>query len=129
MRAIYRVSAFVMLLLSAASLNAVNMRFLKDAPLTRLNSDELKVFREFLVKTLDETPQGTTVEWTAPKTIFNSKITPQKSASDGSFKCRQARIESKSSDRQASGDYWFCKSDKAGWQFRTPSKNAKVENQ
>src|SRR4051794_6421574 len=84
MRAIYRVSAFVMLLLSAASLNAVNMRFLKDAPLTRLNSDELKVFREFLVKTLDETPQGTTVEWTAPKTVFNSKITPQKSASDGS---------------------------------------------
>src|SRR4051794_2623005 len=57
MRAIFRVSGFAMLLFSAALLHAANMRFLNDAPMTRLNADELKVFHEFLLKTLDETPQ------------------------------------------------------------------------
>jgi surface antigen len=119
------------MLMSAASVHvhAVDMQFLKDAPITRLKGDEVKEFRDVVNKTLDETPQGTTVEWNAPKTSFNSKITPQKSVIDGSFKCRQARIESKATDRQASGDYWFCKDDKRGWGFRTPSKNAQIEKQ
>jgi hypothetical protein len=104
--------------------SAIDMNFLKHAPISRLSADELKQFRAFIAKTLDESADGSTADWRAPKTSFSSKVTPQKNAVDGRFKCREARIESESRDLQQSGNYWFCKSDKGGWQLRTPSENA-----
>jgi len=41
---------------------ALNMSGFKDAPITRLSGEELKAFRAAVMKVLDETPEGTTVE-------------------------------------------------------------------
>ena len=101
---------------------AVNMNVFKDAPITRLTADEVKVFHAAIMKTLDETPDGTTVEWQAPKTRFVSKITPQKTFADGKLKCREATIESDAHDRFQRGLYTFCKGEKGAWQFKFPAK-------
>jgi len=101
---------------------AVNMNVFKDARITRLNADEVKEFRAAVMKTLDGTPDGTTVEWKAPKTRFVSKITPQKSFADGKLKCREATIESDAHDRFQRGLYTFCKGEKGDWQFKFPTK-------
>ena len=48
-------------LVSTGAAQAVNISFLKDAPITRLDAVELKAFRAFIAKTLDEAADGTTV--------------------------------------------------------------------
>ena len=104
----------------AAQASAINMNGFKDAPITRLTGEELKAFRATVMKSLDETPDGGTVVWQAPKTKFVSKITPQKSFMDGKQKCREATIESDAHDRFQRGRYVFCKAANGDWQFKSP---------
>jgi len=100
---------------------ALNWSGFKDAPITRLGKEELQAFLTVVNKTLDDTPDGTTVEWKATKATFNSKITPRKSFTEGTAKCREATVESDSGDRFARGDYVFCKGGKGSWQFKSPA--------
>ena len=111
--------AFLALALAAPAL-AVNMSGFKEAPITRLTGEELKAFRAVVMKTLDETPDGMSVEWRAPKTRFVSKITPLKSYSEGKLRCREATVESDAHDRYQRGLYSFCKGAKGDWQFKSP---------
>jgi len=106
---------------------ALNMSGFKDAPFTRLTGEELKSFRAAVMKVLDETPEGTTVEWKAPRTPFVSKITPRKSFSDGKQQCREATIESDAGDLFQRGRYTFCKQANGEWQFSFPASRAKTE--
>jgi surface antigen len=100
---------------------ALNWNVLKDAPISRLNEDEVKIFRAFVLKTLDQTPDGTAVEWKAPKTPFTSKITPLNRFDDAGTPCRDATIESDARDRHMRGRYTFCKKGKGDWEFATPA--------
>ena len=100
--------------------SALNMSGFKDAPITRLNAEEMTAFRAFVMKTLDQTPDGTTVEWKAEKTYFVSKLTPQKSFTDGKLPCRDITIESDARDRYQRGLYTLCKGANGEWQFKTP---------
>lgn len=115
----------VTLLAVAGPAWAVNMNVFKDAPITRLNADEVKEFRATVIKTLDSGADGATVEWKAPKTKFVSKITPQKSFAEGKSKCRETTIESDSHDRFQRGLYTFCKGEKGDWQFKLPASKSK----
>ena len=109
----------ILALLAAGPAWALNMSGFKDAPLTRLTGEELKAFRAAIMKALDETPEGQTVEWKAPKTQFVSKITPQRRFSIGKQQCREATIESDARDRFQRGLYTFCKQANGEWQFKT----------
>ena len=100
---------------------ALNMSGFKEAPITRLSGGELKAFRAFVMSTLDQTPDGVTVVWQAPKTRFVSKITPQRTFIDGKRKCREATVESEAHDRYQRGVYSFCQSANGEWQFKTPA--------
>jgi surface antigen len=106
---------------------ALNMSGFKDAPITRLTGEELKTFRAAVMKVLDETPEGTTVEWKAPKTRFVSKITPTKSFTDGERRCREATVESDARDLLQRGVYTFCKQANGEWQFRIPASKPKTK--
>lgn len=97
---------------------AMNMNFFKDAPITRLKADEVKAYRAAVMKALDETADGATVEWKAPTTEFTSKITPHNRFTDGKFQCRDVTIESDAHDRSLRGRYTFCKGAKGDWGFR-----------
>ena len=114
----------VLALALTAPAYAMNMSGFKDAPITRLTGEELKAFRAAVMKTLDDTPDGTTVEWKAPKTRFVSKITPQKSFGEGNLRCRDATIESDAHDRFQRGLYTFCKQANGEWQFKIPSRKS-----
>ncbi len=100
----------------------LNMSGFRDAPITRLTAEELKAFRAVVMKTLDETPDGTMVEWKAPKTPFVSKITPLKTYGGGKLPCRDAMIESDAHDRFQRGRWTFCKEPNGDWQFARPPK-------
>jgi len=106
---------------------ALNMSGFKDAPITRLSGEELKVFRAFVMKTLDQTPDGTTVEWKAEKTPFVSKLTPQRSFTDGKLTCREITIDSDARDRYQRGLYTMCKGANGEWQFKTPGVKQKAK--
>jgi surface antigen len=114
------VFAFAAALLAPPAL-ALNWNMLEDAPISRLKEDEVRAFRAFVLETLDQTPDGTTVEWKAPKTVFTSKITPLNRFDDAGMKCRDATIESNSKDRHMRGRYTFCKKEKSDWEFKIPS--------
>ena len=111
----------------AVQAHAINMSVFKDAPITRLTGDELKAFRGVVMKTLDATPDGVTVEWRAPKTRFASKITPQRSFKDGKLTCRETTVESDAHDRFQRGLYTFCKGAKGDWQFKIPAGAGKTK--
>jgi surface antigen len=103
----------------AAPAHAINMSGFREAPITRLNNAELKAFRAAVMNTLEETPDGMTIEWKAPKTRFSSKITPQKSYTDGKRRCRETMVESDAHDRFQRGVYTFCRTEKGEWEFKS----------
>ena len=107
------------LALTAPAALALNMNGFKEAPLTRLTQDELKAFRAAVMKVLDESPDGATVEWKADKTKFTSRITPRSTHTDGKLKCREAVVESDAHDRFQRGLYSFCKAGNGEWQFKS----------
>ncbi len=110
----------------AAPAFAMNMNVFKDAPMTRLTSEELKTFAKTIQNTLETGADGVTVEWKAPKTPFTSKITPVSTVTEGKRKCRDTTIESEAKDRFQRGTYSFCKAEAGQWQLRSPSsKTAK----
>ena len=117
MRIVFAIAAALL----AAPVLALNWNVLKDAPISRLNEDEVRSFRAVVLKILDEAPDGTTVEWKAPKTAFTSKITPLNRFDDAGMKCRDATVESDSQDRHMRGRYTFCKKGKDDWEFKTPT--------
>jgi surface antigen len=118
---------FLLALLVANPAFGLNMSGFRDAPITRLTAEELKTFREFVMKTLDDTPDGTMVEWKAPKTPFTSKITPLKTYTGGKLPCRDATIESDARDRFQRGRWTFCKEANGEWQFARPSAKPKAQ--
>ena len=118
----FRTVVVMALMFASTGAWAINVSVFQDAPITRLSGDELKEFFGVIETTLDATADGATVEWQAPKTQFVSKITPQKSFTDGKLRCREATIESDAKDRYQRGLYTFCKGAKGGWQFKLPSK-------
>ena len=120
--ALAKVAAGVSILVLSASAAAMNMSFLRDAPITRLSEAELKDFRAFVLKTLDESKDGASAEWTAPKTAFTSKITPAARTKDGGKECREARFESAARELQSSGVYTFCRDGKGVWTIRSPAR-------
>jgi surface antigen len=103
---------------------ALNESFLKDAPVSRLSEDEFKAFWAFAMNALDATADGKTVEWKATKAAFTSKITLQRTFTDGTLKCREVIVDSDSRDRQMRARYELCKKGK-DWEFRAPSRPAK----
>lgn len=121
-----RIFSLVVLAALAVPAFALNMNGFKDAPITRLSGAELKLFRAFVMKTLDETPDGTTAEWKAEKTRFVSKVTPQRSFTDGKLPCRDVTIESDAHDRFQRGLYTLCKGANGEWQFKSPGTQQKA---
>lgn len=119
---------YILIVLAAMSTPAyaMNMNVFKDAPMTRLSSEELKTFASTIQNTLETGADGVTVEWKAPKTPFTSKITPVSTVTEGKRKCRDTTIESEAKDRFQRGTYSFCKAGSGPWQLRSPSsKTAK----
>jgi surface antigen len=105
---------------AAGAAFAINSSVFHDAPVTRLSTAELEAFRLFVEKTLDEAPDGKTVEWKAPQTRFVSKITPHNSFTQAGNRCRETTIDSDSHDRQMRGRYLFCKVSTGAWEFALP---------
>jgi len=97
---------------------AANLGFLRDAPITRLSEGELATFKAFVMKTLDEDPDGKTVEWKAPKTPFTSTITLDRSFTDSGRQCRTVKVNSAAHDLQMRGTYILCKVSNGDWEFR-----------
>lgn len=104
----------------AGAVYAANMGVFMEAPITRLTQPELATFKSFVEKLLSEAPNGKTVEWTAPKTKFTSKITLRKSFTDAGRRCREIRVASDSGDRQMAGVYMLCEVSAGNWEFRLP---------
>jgi surface antigen len=105
---------------AAGAAFALNTAVFHDAPVTRLTAPELEAFKSFVEKTLDEAPDGKTVEWKAPTTRFVSKVTPHNSFTQGGNRCRETTVDSDSHDRQMRGRYLFCKVSTGAWEFALP---------
>jgi surface antigen len=113
------VAAVVALAAFTAPSIALNMNVFEDAPFTRLNADEVKQFRAFVIENLNSAADGATAQWSAPQTVFKSTVTLQKSMTEGKQRCRQIRIESVAQDRKEAGSYLFCKAEGSDWIYRT----------
>lgn len=115
-----RILVVIAMSMIASGAFAINASVFLDAPFTRLSAEELEAFSAFVDKTLEESPDGKTVEWKAPKTRFVSKLTPGKRFTEAGRKCREVTIESDSHDRFQRGRYQFCKSDAGTWKLASP---------
>ena len=121
----YRISVALFAVGLAGPALAINTNVFKEAPVSRLSSDEVNRFKGFVIQTLDNGNDGITVEWKAAKTHFISRVTPLKSFEDGKQKCREATIDSNSQHLHMKGTYTFCKTGKGEWQFKIPDSKGK----
>ena len=106
------------MLLAAGVAPAANLRFLKDAPASRFNAEDSKLFRAAFDKALTEAPDGTGVDWSNEKTGGRGRLTPVKTYEVKGASCRDLRIENSHSGRKAEGLYKFCRNRSGQWSFR-----------
>lgn len=118
------------LLLAAVTITgpawALNMSGFRDTPIARLNGQELKAFRQAIVNTLNQTPDGGTIEWRATRIGFAAKISPQRSYAEDQLRCREAIVEAETPDRYQRGWYRFCRGLKGDWEIRLRAAKRKA---
>jgi surface antigen len=119
-----RILVVIAMSMIASGAFAINASVFLDAPITRLSVEELEAFTAFVDKTLEESPDGKTVEWKAPKTRFVSKLTAGKRFTEAGRTCREVTIESDSHDRFQRGRYLFCKDDAGNWKLSLPKSDS-----
>lgn len=99
---------------------ATNWSVFGNAPISRMNKEDVAAFQKAVTDTLEKGKDGTTVEWTGKEPNVNSKITPLKEYNERGLRCREVRIETEAKDLYARGTYTMCKTAKGDWTFKTP---------
>ena len=104
----------VSIALGAATATAQNLGFLRDSPVSRMNSEDTAMLVRNYQQALDSLPDGYTNAWTNPKTGASGTATPLKSTKEKGTACRLLEITNQAGGQSGRSEWTFCKT-KDGW--------------
>ena len=99
----------------AGAAMAINLNFLRNAPISRFNQQDIQLLQEAFLKAMDSGADGTTVEWANDRTGASGTITPTERFQRGGAECRTARFTTRFRALTGGGEFSFCKNSKGDW--------------
>ena len=108
---------FLVLLVACQGAMAANMAFLDNTPISRFNDQDNKMLQAAFQKAMNDSEDGTTVEWKNEKTTSGGTITPIESFERQGAKCRKAKVTTEYKLLRGEGQYNFCKNAKGAWKL------------
>lgn len=97
--------------------NAFNLRFLDDAPISRFSDEDMEIFDQAVIDTLDHKPDRAETSWKNPASGANGVITPLESSVENGMPCRVFRLNNNAGGLSSNLTLKACKDDTAGWQL------------
>ena len=94
---------------------AANMSFLDKTPISRFNDQDNKMLQAAFQKAMNDSEDGTTVEWKNEKTNSGGTITPVSTFERKGAKCRKTKVTTEHKLLKGEGEYNFCKNSKGTW--------------
>ena len=96
---------------------AINLRFLRNTPISRFNEQDNQLLQAAFVKAMNEEPDGSQVEWRNDRTGAGGTITPTGSFERQGAKCRKAQFTTYYKTLNGGGEYSFCQNAQGTWQL------------
>ena len=86
--------AVIVVMASAAAppAHAFNTQFLNNTPLSKMNNEDVTLFKAAVYAALDGDADGTARAWSNTKTRASGEITPVRTFDDGGETCRELEI-------------------------------------
>jgi surface antigen len=100
--------------LCAGGAAAQNMGFLKDAPISFMDKQDMAMMERNYVEALDALADGQTSTWTNPKTGHSGTATPIRTTKENGRTCRLLEITNQAGGQSGRTEWTFCKT-KDGW--------------
>jgi surface antigen len=111
------VQALVLLLACQGGAMAANMGFLSKTPMSRFNDQDNKMLQAAFQKAMNDSADGTTVEWKNDNTTSGGTITPIESFERQGAKCRKTKVTTEHKLLKNEGEYSFCKTSSGAWKM------------
>jgi surface antigen len=96
---------------------AQNLGFLADAPMARMNAEDVRLLTQNYLEALDNLPDGHTNAWLNSKTGHSGTATPQKSFARAGRKCRLVEFTNAAGGLTGRGEFTFCKQPDGTWRI------------
>jgi len=112
------------LALSASHLaHAVNIGFLRDAPITFFSQEEMGMFKQTVLRSLADNADGQTSRWSSTTSDSGGEVTPLDTRNVDDTTCRRTRIVNRAKGREGFGVYEFCLQPDGDWKIVSRAPN------
>lgn len=101
------------LLASSAVLAQGNVLFLRDAPIDKMNKEDLDLLVKNYTAALDRNADGQASAWTNPKTGASGTAKPLSTKVEKGTTCRELEFTNRAGGLTGGGTFNFCKIDGA----------------
>jgi surface antigen len=103
--------------LRATAVDAQNLWFTRDMPISRMNSEDINILQAAVFDTLDNVANGQSRHWENPKTRAHGDLTPRSSFTDAGLRCRELEIANSAGGLDNRSVITLCKLPE-GWKIR-----------
>jgi len=107
----------VCLLLVTSSVLATNTWFAREGAVAHMTPEDVEILTSTIDNALNNSPDGTVVEWSNPETAASGKVSVGKTHQDYGTTCRLMRMQNNSKGISRSGNYRLCKDQEGAWRF------------
>ena len=106
----------VALMTSSATL-ALNLLPLGDLPLRHMTEEDREILKTAVIAALDQTPDGTTAEWSNPATGAFGELTPRTSFERSGRSCRDLEVANSAGGRSNRLVVTLCRQPDGEWRI------------
>jgi surface antigen len=97
---------------------AANIGFLHNAPISRMNGEDLELFHATVTEVLEKGANGAEVRWQNAKTGAGGTVTPLNSYQGQAGPCRDVEIENAAGGLRSRNKFSLCKTAAGEWRVR-----------
>jgi surface antigen len=96
---------------------AQNLGFAADAPIARMNAQDIRLLTKNYLEALEKLPDGHTNAWLNSKTGHSGTATPQKSFEQAGRRCRLVEFTNAADGLTGRSEFTFCKQPDGAWRI------------
>lgn len=111
-------AAVLLMPLAAASVHAIGMRYLEDAPFVQFNEQDKQLYLDTLHQFLDSAQDGGETEWKNAETGSGGQIRVKNTFTQDGMTCRRVWVTNHAGEDTGAGTYVFCKEGGGSWKVK-----------
>jgi surface antigen len=104
---------------ASAPVYSARSQFLREAPVSFFNEEDVRLFKEAVHRTLEKVPDGEISSWQNPATESAGVMKPIKTYQDNGTTCRTLEILNRAAGRTRETEFDFCKQPDGKWKLES----------